>query len=93
MSQVVHKEEVRRFEWTVDGAVAFIEYKVKKPNVFAFVHTLVPEAHKGKGVASKLTKGAFEWCQAHDVLVVPVCPFIVTFVKRHPEWNALIYEE
>lgn len=92
MPQVVHKEVVHRFELEVEGAVAFIEYKVKKPDVFAFVHTLVPDAHKGKGVASQLTKGAFEWCRDHGVQIVPVCPFIVTFVKRHPEWNDLIHE-
>lgn len=92
MSQVLHKETVHRFELTVDDAIAYIEYKVKKPNVFAFVHTLVPEAHEGKGIASQLTKGAFEWCKEHGVQIIPVCPFIVTFVKRHPEWNTLIYE-
>lgn len=93
MSQVVHREEVRRFEWLLDDAIGYVEYKVKKPNVFAFVHTLVPDAHKGKGVASLLTKGAFEWCKAHGVQIVPVCPFTVTFVKRHPEWNTIIYKE
>ncbi len=92
MSQVIHKEEARRFELTVDSAIAYIEYKVEQPNVFAFVHTLVPDAHKGKGVASQLTKGAFEWCKTHGVQIIPVCPFIVTYLKRHPEWNDLQYE-
>lgn len=93
MSQVVHKQETRRFEWTEEGAVAFIEYNVVKPNVFALTHTQVPDAHKGKGVASRLTKGTFEWCKANDVQIIPVCSFIVTFMKRHPEWNVLKYEE
>ncbi len=93
MSQVVHKEAVHRFEWVVDEAIAYIEYKVRKPSVFAFVHTLVPDAHKGKGLASQLTKGAFEWCKVNEVKIVPVCPFTVTFVKRHPEWNPIIYAE
>jgi len=57
MSQVIHKEAVCRFELAVDNAVAYIEYKVKQPKVFAFVHTQVPDAHKGKGVASQLSRG------------------------------------
>ena len=92
MSQVVHKEDVHRFELEVEGAVSYIEYQVKEAKVFAFMHTLVPDAHKGKGVASQLTKGAFEWCKEHDVQIIPVCSFIVTFIKRHPEWNAIKYD-
>jgi predicted GNAT family acetyltransferase len=85
MSHIVHKQGVRRFEWAVEGAVAFVEYEVYKPNVFALTHTLVPDAHKGKGVASQLIKRVFDWCKKHRVEIVPVCPFIVTFIERHPE--------
>jgi predicted GNAT family acetyltransferase len=92
MSEVTHKEEAHRFELEFEDVIAYIEYKVKKPKVFAFVHTKVPDAHKGKGIASQLTKGAFEWCKEQGVRIIPVCPFIVTYIERHPEWKVLLYE-
>ena len=93
MEKIIHKEAERRFEMTVEGAVAFIEYEVRKTKVLAFMHTRVPDAHKGKGVASQLARGAFGWCKEHGFQIIPVCPYIVAFIKRHPEWSALKYDE
>ena len=50
-------------------------------------------SQRGKGAAAKLTAGVFEWCRDNGVKIIPVCPYIVTFLKRHPEWeDSILYK-
>ncbi len=79
----------RRFEITVEGVTAFAEY-VRKPGVITFTHTVVPEALGGKGVGSRLAKGALDQVRAEGLKVVPQCPFIAAYIKKHPEYQPLV---
>ena len=52
-------------------------------------HTYVSPQHRGKGIATKLAASFFEHCQKEGLLVRPVCPYIVAYMERHPELEAL----
>ena len=70
--QEVHKG---RFELEQDGKVAYLEYTVAG-KILGLIHTEVPEALRGKGIASELTKSAFEYARDHDMKVDVVCPTV-----------------
>lgn len=78
-----------RFELTVEGITAYAEY-VRAPGVITFTHTIVPEALGGKGVGSRLAKGALDAVRAEGLKVVPQCPFIAAYIKKHPEYQPLV---
>jgi predicted GNAT family acetyltransferase len=78
-----------RYELPVGDAVAFIEH-VGEGDAVAFVHTEVPEAMEGKGVGSRLVKGALEDVRRRGLKVVPRCPFVREYIVRHPEYQDIV---
>jgi len=83
---ITHNQENMRFEVMVDGEKGFLEYRMKG-NDIAFMHTEVPETLSGKGIASALAVYAFKYAKENNLPVIVYCPFVKTFLKRHPEYN------
>ncbi|MEL7362186.1 MAG: GNAT family N-acetyltransferase [Bacteroidota bacterium] len=82
---VFHNAEKNRFEVTERGLVAKAEYMVTKDARIVFTHTEVPAEWEGKGVGSRLAKTGLTYARDHDLKVMPLCPFIASYVRRHRE--------
>jgi uncharacterized protein len=80
---------LNRFELDVDGEQAVAYYR-PSPGVITFTHTEVPQALSGRGIGTKLVRGALEMVRAQGLKVVPQCPFVSAFMGRHPEYNDLL---
>lgn len=92
MSDVVNNTAAHRFELEVDGHVGKAWYRLS-PGTITFTHTEVPDALAGKGVGTRLAKAALDYAKAEGLAVVPLCPFIAAYIKRHPaEYGALAAE-
>lgn len=89
----VELTENNRFELEVDGATAFIEFDKIEPNILDLLHTEVPQSLSGKGVGSKLVEGALQYCQDNELKIIPSCPFIKSYIDKHPLWNHLIVQK
>lgn len=90
--RVVNNAEASRYEAYVGPELAgFSEYRIR-PDVIVFTHTEVDDAFEGKGVGSALAKGALEDVRAHGGQIVPLCPFIAAYIRRHPDFHDLIAE-
>lgn len=83
---ITNNQQQQRFETMVDNEVAFLEYRFYKKDI-ALMHTLVPTPLEGRGIASALAKYAFDYAKQHNLPVMVYCPFVATFLKRHPEYN------
>lgn len=55
-----------------------------------FTHTEVPKALEGTGLGSMLAKAALNYAKDHQLKVMPLCPFMAGYIKRHPEWKELL---
>lgn len=60
---------------------------IASPGVVTFIHTEVPRALSGKGVGSRLARHVLEAARADGMQVVPSCPFIAAWMKKHPEYD------
>jgi uncharacterized protein len=69
--------------------LGFTEYRMR-PGLIAFVHTEVDERHEGEGLASTLIAGALDDARHRDLAVLPFCPFVNDFIKRHREYVDLV---
>ncbi|HEX7634452.1 MAG TPA: GNAT family N-acetyltransferase [Noviherbaspirillum sp.] len=78
-----------RYELTVDGHLAATYYKIAD-GVITFVHTEVPDALAGRGVGSKLVKGALDQVRSQGLKVVPQCPFVKAYIEKHGEYADLL---
>jgi uncharacterized protein len=87
--QVTDNPAEHRFEVRLGADVAFAEYRLK-PGQIVLPHTVVPPAFEGKGVASALARHAFGHARAQGLTVVPTCPFMASWVKKHPEAQDIV---
>jgi len=88
-STVTNNKAASRFETDVDGLLAVAEYKVNN-NVITFTHTEVPRELEGRGVARRLIKTALDHARSEKLQVVPLCQFVASYIKRHPEYEELL---
>ena len=90
--EVTDNTAQHRFEVGLEGQTAFAEYRLK-PGQLVLPHTVVPPAFEGKGVASALARHAFGYARDHGLKVVPTCPFMAGWVKKHPEAQDLVADQ
>jgi predicted GNAT family acetyltransferase len=79
----------QRYELAVDGHVAASYYEIAD-GVITFVHTEVPPELGGKGIGSKLIKGALDQVRAEGLKVIAQCPFVKAYIEKHPEYADLL---
>lgn len=89
MSEVRDNPEKHQFELAVDGHLAIAVYRLQ-PGVITFTHTEVPNELGGRGIGSKLAKGALDLVRARGLKVVPLCPFIKAWIQKHPDYQDLL---
>jgi predicted GNAT family acetyltransferase len=89
-SDVRHNEEKSQFETTVDGHVALTAYDLEDPDRIVFTHTDVPEALAGRGIAGEIVKFGLDYAREKKLTVVPQCPYVASYIKRHPEYQDLL---
>jgi predicted GNAT family acetyltransferase len=88
--EVVDNPGQSQFEVRVDGAlVGKAVYEVSGDRVI-FLHTEVDPERQGQGIAQELARQALDSVRASDRRVVPQCPFIASFIRRHPEYADLV---
>lgn len=85
-----HDEERQTFEAIVGKLRAELEYRSNKEGKIFLSHTEVPPPLQGKGIGSKLVKHVFEYIRENNMRMIPVCPFVKSYIKRHPEYMDLV---
>ncbi len=88
---LVKNGEKQRFEVEIEGYTAFIDYK-DEGGVVRLIHTESPEALAGRGVATALVEKTPAYLDENGYRLVPVCPLVSAYVKRHPEWKRIVDE-
>lgn len=85
---VVHNDAQSRFEIHEDGQIAQLAY-TQTGDEIALVHTEVPPSLEGDGYGSALAKAALEYARAAHLRVIPSCPFVAAYIRRHPQYQEL----
>ncbi len=88
---VQHAETHQRYEIldgdTVIGKTEYVPAGAPGDSERIFYHTEVDEAYSGQGLAAVLVKDALDDTIAEGLSVVPVCPYIKSWMLRHPEYQ------
>ncbi|WP_246174985.1 GNAT family N-acetyltransferase [Bradyrhizobium paxllaeri] len=89
-SDIRDSPAMSRFEMPLgDSALAVAYYKVEDGRV-VLLHTEVPQELSGLGYGSTLAHGVFEALRSDGKRVIAKCPFMSSYVARHPEYGALL---
>jgi len=89
---VIHNEEAQRFELLVDGHRALTTYR-RFPGRIVLAHTEVPHPLEGHGLAAKLARFALDFARVNHLRVVSLCPYVSSFIRKHPEYQDLVSSE
>ncbi len=90
MDDVIKQDESKKcFEVMIDGYTAELKYRRKEDLVYEFYHTGVPKELEGKGIGSALVRYALEHARKNNWKINPTCPFVKTYIVRHPEYQDL----
>lgn len=61
---------------------AHIEYTLEN-GVFTVIHTIVPKALEGRGIAAKLAAAAAEYAEKEHFTLASDCSYMTAWMKRH----------
>ncbi|MEU4833229.1 GNAT family N-acetyltransferase [Streptosporangium sp. NPDC023615] len=82
-----------RFEITLDGVAAgFAAYRLRAGRI-VFTHTEILPAFEGRGLGGRLASAALDASRDSGRPVVPLCPFIAGYIRRHPAYRDLVAED
>lgn len=88
--RVVDNPAELRYELYLGGSRAgFLAYR-REAGIVVLVHTDIDPAHEGMGLGSKLVAGVLDNVRSRGLRVVPVCPFVAGYLRRHPEAADLV---
>ena len=86
---LIDNKEQHNFELWIEGMRSFIDYKIEGEKIYLF-HTEVPRELEGKGIASALAEKTLRYIEEQQLKLVPLCTYVQSFLKRHPEWMRLV---
>jgi predicted GNAT family acetyltransferase len=89
MSNVRDIEAKHRFELEEEGGTAFVTYLLEGETI-TFTHTIVPEELEGRGLGSRLVRGALDSARERGLKVIPACSFVKHYVEKHEEYRDLV---
>lgn len=83
---IADQPDALRYEAHVESELAgFIDYQWRGDRR-VLVHTEVLPAFEGKGIGAALARFVFEEAMAANQRVTVTCPFLRTYLERHPEY-------
>lgn len=88
---VIQNEDESRFEAFAAGQLlGYIDYTIDG-NVMDMPHTLVFPEYEGQGVGTALVRQSLDLVREIDseLRVIPTCPFIDIWIKRHADYHDL----
>jgi predicted GNAT family acetyltransferase len=85
-----HNPDRERFEVLLAGKVigkaAYKKYDAGDSPQRIFYHTVINGEYGGQGLAGRLAAAALDETVAAGLGIVPVCPFIKKFLRKHPAY-------
>ncbi len=84
-------ELAKQFEWNIDGKLVKIVYDFSSDKKRIFLtHTEAHPALQGTGASSKMVKAVLDHIEANGWKLVPYCPYVQSYIKKHPEYRKLL---
>ncbi|MCH9812887.1 MAG: N-acetyltransferase [Epsilonproteobacteria bacterium] len=85
---LVHNAEECKYEYHIDGHIAYITYDDQDGNMH-LTHTIVPDALAGKGLARTLLEDVLQEIKKQNKKAVAKCSYIVKYQEKTPEASNL----
>ena len=78
-----HSEEEQTFYAELEQGEGELAYSMPEDEIMDLAHTYVSENMRGQGVAEALVQAAVDYARQHGYKIIPTCPYVGLYVKRH----------
>ena len=86
---ITHDADHSRFTADTGFGEASLEYMRDRKRII-FTHTGVPPEAEGKGIGAALAKAGLDYARSEGLTVRPMCPFVASYIERHPDYQDLV---
>ncbi len=90
MPKIVHQTDAARYEAILDGTVVGVLRYSLTGKKMIIEHTETTMDLRGRGIARRLTRFAFDDARMRGLVVDPKCSFAKRFVDQHPEYSDVL---
>jgi uncharacterized protein len=87
--KIVQLSADNRFEVDLGRDKAVLIYMIKA-GLFIILHTEVPPAFKGRGIAAQMARAALEYAKNEGLKVRSYCSYTTWYFEKHPEYRDLL---
>ena len=93
ITAITDDPEQSRYELRVAGELAgFLTYHLRGQAI-SLTHTEVEPPFQGKGLATHLARFSLDDARNRGVAVLPFCPYVNSWIRKHPEYAGLVPAE
>lgn len=89
--KLFNNEARNQYEFHFNGFKPKIEYINKNGRIY-LTHTEVSKELGGKGIGTALVKAVLDDIEKQGLSLVPLCPFVAAYIKKHPERKNILYK-
>jgi uncharacterized protein len=84
-----------RYELRVNGELAgFVDYRLDdRDATVSLIHTEVEPAFAHAHLGTHLARYSLDDARARGLAVLPYCPYITSWIKKHPEYADLVPQD
>ena len=83
--EVIHNAQKSRFETSIENHLSKLDYILDEDTI-VMTHVGVFPEHRGQGVAGKLVEIALKYAEKNALRVIPMCPYVGAYIRRHPQY-------
>jgi predicted GNAT family acetyltransferase len=88
--EVRDEPDQQRYVLEVDGrCTGLLDYRLSGDRL-RLTHAEIDPAMERQGLGSQLAKFALDDARERGLTVVPMCPFVVHYIREHPEYLDLV---
>lgn len=88
--ELIDNQEENQYEFHIDKYIPKIEYIKSQNGEIYLTHTEIPVALEGQGIGSALVEKALQDIDEKNLRLVPLCPFVAGYIKKHPDWKRIV---
>ena len=88
--EIKHDKNNQRFFSIVDGRESYLQYLKIDDSTLDYYKTYVPNELRGKGIAGKIVESALNYALQNNLIIIPSCSYVDTFIERHPDYNKIV---
>ena len=95
MIQLREAEDSGRMSYILDDSkreIGHLTFTIAPGRIAIAEHTVVDPSYQGLGFAGDLATVFFSYCIELGLRVRPLCPYIATYLRRHPELQDMVVE-